>query len=375
MRTATLATCLALLTLLPASANAQSNLLRETNEAIIDPLSRSPIDLDTVIAAAIDANPTLEATRQRLIAAAQAATHVDALPDPRLRTGFYAVPFPSLDALGGQLRIQLAQDLPYPGTLDRRVAVAERETERREHLVEEAGVRIAAAARRAYHALYFAERGREIHHEHLTLVRELSSVAEERYATGLVPQANVLRVLQELTGLFAQLANVDAQLQSSRAVLNALLHRPPNAPIGRPDHDLEEVSAGLVLDDLLASAAGNPTLAAADAAIGREQARVESERHEAKPDFTVMAEWWTADDGMGGRFERYALLATVTLPWVNKRSYSAAVSQARAQKLAAIAERQARFDEVRRDIAAAWHRVTASERIGELYRTTLLPPP
>ncbi len=180
-------------------------------------------------------------------------------------------------------------------------------------------------------------------------------------------------MLQELTGLFAQLANVDAQLQSSRAVLNALLHRPPNAPIGRPDHDLEEVSAGLVLDDLLAAAAGNPTLAAADAAIGREQARVESERHEAKPDFTVMAEWWTADDGMGGRFERYALLATVTLLWVNKRSYSAAVSQARAQKLAAIAERQARFDEVRRDIAAAWHRVTASERIGELYRTTLLP--
>ena len=117
MRTATLATCLALLTLLPASANAQSNLLRETNEAIIDPLSRSPIDLDTVIAAAIDANPTLEAARQRLIAAAQAATHVDALPDPRLRTGFYAVPFPSLDALGGSCVFSSPRTYPTPARL------------------------------------------------------------------------------------------------------------------------------------------------------------------------------------------------------------------------------------------------------------------
>ena len=136
---------------------------------------------------------------------------------------------------------------------------------------------------------------------------------------------------------------------------------------------IEFDNRGLVLKDLLVVAQGNPLLAAADAAIRREQARVESERHEAKPDFTVMAEWWTADDGIGGRFERYALMATITLPWVNKRSYSAAVSRASAQKLAAVAERQARLDEVHRDVIAAWHRSTASERIVELYRTTLLP--
>ncbi len=259
-----------------------------------------------------------------------------------------------------------------PARSSRRVAVAQRESDRRAHIVENTRVQLAAAARRTYYDLYFAERAREVHHQHLALVRELSSSAETRYATGSAPQENVLRALQELTGLFIQLADVDARLAGARAALNALLRRDANAPMGRSSARRATLS-GLQLEEALAAAKENPGLAAASVAIQREEARVAAEWHEAKPDFGVAAEWWTASDGLGGRFERYALLATITLPWANGGKYEAAVIRATADQRAAVADRQAREDEVRRDVVAAWHRVTASARIVELYMTTLLP--
>lgn len=357
----------------PATAQGGAPGEREAPENRESSLAGPQLELEAVVQRALEASPSVAAAVERQAAAVAVPERVRGLPDPRLRTGFYAIPLDALNPFDGQLRVQYAQELPYPGTLDRRGRVAEREADRVDELSRAERVRVAAEARRAWWELYFAHRAREIHHQHLALVRELSTSAEELYATGQVPQENALRALVELTELFAELADVDARIGVAGARLNAVLHRPPDAALGVP-RPSDQVPAAPELDELLALATiRNPRLAAAGDAVGREAARVELERHEAKPDFTLMGEWWTASDGMGGRFERWAALVTVTLPWIHDDKYTAAVDEAMALRRAAEADRLALLDDLRRRLFGARERLEAARRIADLYRTSVLP--
>jgi len=336
-------------------------------------LTGAQLELESVVQRALEANPSLAAAEQRRVAAAAVPEGLRSLPDPRLRTGFYGVPLDALNPFDGQLRVQYAQEIPYPGTLERRSLLAGHEADRAAELSRARRVRVAAAARRAWWELYFAHRAREIHHQHLALVRELSTSAEELYATGQVPQENALRALVELTELFAELSAVDARISLAAARLNAVLHRPPDATLGVPRRSGESTPVPEMESLLELATSRNPHLAAAADAVGREGARVELERHEARPDFAFTGEWWTASDGMGGRFERWAALVTVSLPWIHDDKYTAAVDEAMASRRAAEADRLALLDEVRRDVFGARERLATAVRIADLYRTSVLP--
>lgn len=332
------------------------------------------LELTDVVAAAVERNPAVSVAEHRRAAAAAVPAGVRSLPDPTLRFGLYDQPLGSLDPLDGQLRLQLTQLFPHPGTLARRAEVAEREVTWLDAGIAASRVEVGAMARRAYYDLYLAQRAREIHHGHLQLVRELSESTEERYAAGESPQENVLRALQELTQLFTELVGVDRDLATARAALNRVLHRPPTAEIGSPEPPVLDELEGWRLELLLAAAERlSPALSETRAATGRAAALVESERHEAKPDFGVSLEWWTASDGMGGRFERYAVLGTMTLPWLHDDKYAAAVDAAIAGRAEAEARTLVARDRVLERVAAAWERARAAARIAELYRTTLLP--
>lgn len=337
-------------------------------------LDTGRLTADEVVAAALASNPSIEAARQRLAAARELPAGRRSLPDPTLRFGGYSVPTNSLDPLDGQLRLQLQQSFPYPGTLERRAAVAEREHEWVAQSIPRTEIAVAAAARRAYYGLWYATRAGTIHHGHLELVRQLSDSAQERYAAGQVPQENVLRALQELTALLTEIAGLERDAATARVELNSILHRGPSRPFGSPEAPRLDQLDGHRLEELLAEAERlSPALAASRARVAVEQARIESERHESKPDFGVTAEWWTASDGMGGRFGRYAVLGTLTLPWVHKDKYVAALGEAISSRAAAEAERAAARDRVFEAVASAWERASAAERIAELYTTTLLP--
>lgn len=339
-----------------------------------DVVSVGPLRLDDVVTVALQRNPSVDVARHRWAAAAALPPGVDSLPDPELRLGLYGQPLGSLDPLDGQLRLQLTQQFPHPGTLDRRAAVAEREAERVATEIPGSRVLVAAMARRAYQDLYLAERAREIHHGHLQLVRELSESTEERYAAGEVPQENVLRALQELTALFIELEGVDRDVATARSALNRVLHRPPAAALGSPEAPALDQLSGYRLDALLAAAeTSSPALREAMAMTAREAARLESDRYERKPDFGLTLQWWTASDGMGGRTERYSLLGTLTLPWLHDAKYTASVDAAISAHDAAEARVLSVRDGVLEGVTRAWERAGAAARIAELYRTTLLP--
>ena len=329
-------------------------------------------DLGALVAEALANNPALESVRQRWNAAEAVPAGARDLPDPSIRYGVYNTPLDTLDFTRGELRIQYRQELPARGTLDRRAAVAELEAGRQGLGYEAARVELAAAVRRTYHELYFAEQAREIHHEHLALVGELSTAAEELYATAQVPQENVLRSLVELSELFGQLAEVESRIGIATASLNRLLHRPVTTPIGSPQPP-RIIREHPGMQELIERAvARHPAVAEATAAVERDQAAIELERHESKPDFGIMAEWWTGSTPLG-RTYRYAFLVTTTLPFVHDAKYDAAADRALASKRS---DEAARLDVVNRlaeGVSSAWIRLQAQARIVEIYRTSVIP--
>jgi len=72
--------------------------------------------------------------------------------------------------------------------------------------------------------------------ENVKLLEDLVSVVQDRYATGLATQPDVLRLQAELERQRNLLIDFAARRRTSKAALNALMGRSANAPIGEPAH-------------------------------------------------------------------------------------------------------------------------------------------
>jgi len=293
------------------------------------------LGLKAVVQHALTANLSIDAARERWVAAQVAPARAHDLPDPRIRYGFDLLGFDSWNPFDGRLRVQYSQELPYAGTRDLRRDVAQWQADRRAFEIVSTEVDVAAAARRAYYELYFAQQASNIHNQHLSVVRQLSTAAEQLYVAGRAPQENVLRSLVELTTLLARITDVDSRIAATRAELNGLLHRPPGAMLGDPQPPSEEL-AGLSLEHLLAVARQrNPRLAAVGATISGHAKAVELQQWEAKPDFTISGEYWLMPMATGGYDHLFAVLVTTTLPWVHDNKYTASIEEAMANRRAA----------------------------------------
>src|ERR1700730_18896476 len=118
----------------------------------------------------------------------------------------------------------------------------------------------------------------------------MRSTAEARYAAGTGDQAAVIRALGEETSANIETARLEGDRAAAREVLNALLARPPNAPLAEPLR-LQRVPAGdLAIASLVERArGGSPSLAASGAEISAARSRAALAEKAWYPDLTVSA--------------------------------------------------------------------------------------
>src|SRR5262249_40944829 len=142
------------------------------------------------------------------------------------------------------------------------------------------------------------------------LAERFARVAEQRYATGGVPQSDVLRAQVELTHAITEVQTGALAIDTARAALNALLSRPPGDPLGVPEdpppRDVPSTDAEL----LRAALDGRPELAAQDATITGQQHAVALARKAYLPDFEVSVGRFVNFDARDG----FGAMASVTVP-------------------------------------------------------------
>ena len=356
-----------------------------------DATESEPRSLRELILVALERNPEIQAARQ--IAQAQAARvpQVTALRDPILK--MKVMPEPVRTAEGDNYFVLgIQQKLPIPQKLDRRGRIALAEMRMALEKLGATRLRVIADVKRAYYRLYVIDRTIEIETANRDLLRGLIDAVQAQVAVGGRSQADLLRAQVEFSTLESQLIELRRKRRSAVAMLNRLLNRRPQDPIG-PTPEVPPRHVEIALRRLLGEAQrANPELKQLARRIERQRAALELAQLGSWPDFTLGLEWIQIDprdafqpppnpqtgirppapklseDGS----DNWAITLSMNLPIWQQR-VQAAIRAARRRLYAAQHDLVAARDRVQFQVADALLRVHEQQQLVDLFKNTIIP--
>jgi len=336
-----------------------------------DVVLRNMLVLPELIHEVLARNSELVAARKQWEAATTRITQARSLEDPTLSVQLWNVP-QTFNVTQAQNSIfGLSQNLPFPGKLALKGDVASRSAEMTEQAVRAKERELIARLKQAYYDLFLAQKGIQIHHEQVELVRQFVEIANAKFRTGKGAQTDVLKAQVELSMLFQQLPVLEQRRETSEAMLNTLLDRDPALPLGIAQAP-SQLPLGKPLDDLHRLALNDrPELKAAELAVQRnEQSRALAQR-QYYPDFNVAFQRFQnfqANDGFGA----YVAMSIPFAFWT-KPKYDAGVQEAAAAVSVARAQQHTLENLTRFQVKDLLARLRATDQVATLYRTTILP--
>ncbi len=343
-----------------------------------DALSEQPIgaSLQELLQWADTHNPELAAMRYEINAAGERIQPAGALPDPVLRVELqdFAGPgapdsFNPLPGKGSGTKYTLMQSIPLWGKRDLRQEVATAQ------LAQVRGQRLGVLAevhariKSAYAQYYQAAGMRRLNEEVLRILNDLEAVTQVRYASGLVPQQDVIRAQVEKTTLRSEIINLETEQHHAMTRLNTALGRPQHAKIAEPQA-LRPIPTGKLDASSLQEKIirNNPQLtvqAAQIAAADANRRLVEKNRY---PDVT----FGIAPIQRGGSIDSWEAMVEVNIP-IRFNTRRSQESEATAMLAAAKERQQAISNQVDGDLQETLIALESSRRQEQLINDTLLP--
>lgn len=312
-------------------------------------MTTNGLDLEAVLTYARVHNPVIQAARQRLRAAQRVPAQVSAYDDPVVMWEGWNTPENlRLDRADNNI-LRLSQKIPFPGKLRLRGAIAAKEAERVAAELHAAELDTVAQVKKAYYELWLVHRNLQVYSRDKELVAQFARIAEQKYAVGLVSQPDVLRAQVELTRLINRVTTETLARGKAQAQLNALLSRPPEAPLGIPQ-DPPPPLVAYSLADLEALAVKNrPELNGQARTVERAHLAVALARKAYYPDFELAVSRFVN----AARHDGFGLMVSATLPLAFKGKYDAGVEEAVAHMQTAQHELRRLQDHVRFEVKQA----------------------
>ncbi|MFQ5630766.1 MAG: TolC family protein [bacterium] len=306
---------------LPGNAFVQN---QTTRDAMV------PANLDKMIHLAIERNPAIKAAESRYRAYATIPKQVSTLPDPIL--GYTRWSSSVETRVGPQENVfALSQRIPFPGKLGLKGKMAGQDAEAVQYGYDATKRDVVFKIKSTYADLYRIDQSLAILDAYQSLLRDFSTVAATKYATGQGIQAQVLKADVEISSISAKKLDFEKMRTGVVARLNALTDMPANSSIGiaaeidttrlRNDEQALTARALSKRQELLAN-----------------QAMIEKAGYMRKlakknywPDFNVQATYVTIpkvnDQFVDSGRDPFSVMVGLNLPiWFGKRS--AAVEQA-----------------------------------------------
>ncbi|MDX2019579.1 MAG: TolC family protein [Deltaproteobacteria bacterium] len=275
------------------------------------------VRLADVVALAVARSPSLSELRQKQAASladSRAATH---MPEPQFKYEQWSVPLRKPWALNqaGALMVGLQQVIPPAGTLSARADAQTAQVEVLRHNESMKRLEVAAQAERAFAAYYQGFHQLALHNEHSELVAKLLELARVAYQSGVRSQQDVVRLGLEISRVHETLVHMNPELESSRALLNTLMARPVDAPLGPPaEIDVQALRKDVVIG--ADPALGRPDVRMAEAQVKGSQAMVAEAHHNAnRPMVMVGLDYMYMPQDMYQH--TYGGMVAFGLPWLN----------------------------------------------------------
>jgi len=333
----------------------------------------SRVSLADLVAEAVAKNPEVVAAQRRYDAAKQRPVQERSLPDPMISAGYNANGNPLPGAgLGTEptsnIGVMATQELPYPGKLALRAAIASRDADAESQQIDAARLTVTARVKQAYYRLAYTYAVGDVLTRNRDLLDTLLKVSENRYAVGQAAQQDVIKAQTQLSILELQLERVGQERATREGELNALLARPVTFLVGRPD-DLQLTPFDVTLDALVTAATEHaPMLRRDQIMIDRAQLAIEAARKDYKPDFAITGGYYY----MGAMPAMYEFRFDVKVPLQRARR-AAAVSE----QLSTAEQARSTYDSTRLSLQGRvqedYQMASTSVRLARLYRDTVLP--
>lgn len=318
-------------------------------------------------------NPELDESRLRAEAASARGRAAARLPDPELKYEQWGVPLERPFALDRADTVMLGvrQALPAWGTRAARARVAEEEAAAAGDEVRARRQELEARVRRAFAEYARTHHELRLHREHVDLTSRLVELARLGYQSGRSTQQDVLRLALELSRLHADVARIEQERRSSQALLNALMNRPPAAPLGPPPEPAPP-SPATPVEELARDLDRHRTdVVAGERAIRRDQAALDLARRAARyPTVMVGVDYWYMP--MLDTRHGYGAMVSMSLPWLGagrRAEVTAAERTLRADERALEAARVA----ARYELEDAAAQLEGAQRTFEIVERDLLP--
>jgi cobalt-zinc-cadmium efflux system outer membrane protein len=366
--------------------------------------------LESFLARADSANPSLQAARDRVTAAAARVGPAAAWADPMIVAGIENLPLgnengasagghgsagPSLPGDPMTMKmIGVSQTVPYPGKLSLRRRAAERDVDAARASADASRLAIARDVRAAFFELAYIDRALAIVERNRTVLGDVIQVTEAHYASGTGGQQDVLKARVEAARLGETASALLEKRRATSAELNATLNRDDTTPIPSVSIPERIVQAAIPADpnrirfaaqtlgartmdspipplaelqDL--AARQNPTLRENEANLAAQAARMELARKGSRPDFDVSVQY-------GQRNQRPDMItAEVSIPLpIHKRArQDQELAEARAELAAMESDRRAKINSVRAQVARLVSELERGRTQLAIYTKAILP--
>lgn len=336
--------------------------------------NRAPATPLAELVAQIEAsNPELAAARRDVDASIARIGPAGAPPDPTISagymSGFLRPPFfPSATTPDGLRQFGVTQEIPYPGKLAAKAAIASTVVERARWSVELKRVELVAALKAAYADLELAERSLVILNGTRGVLEQTHSHAETRFRVGRGPQQDVLRAQLEISMLIERRTMLLRDRRTAVAAVNAVLGRAADTEFSTVPPTFDPLPPTVELQQLANE--HNPRARRDDQQIASGQAALTLARKEIRPDFAVSV---TTERKVGGMPWMYGvdLMATVPIFW--QRKQRPMVAEATAMLGAARDMREATRVQADTELVIAAADAGAAIELMTLYADSILP--
>jgi cobalt-zinc-cadmium efflux system outer membrane protein len=324
--------------------------------------------VESVLALGRQLSPELRAMALDRDAAAARADGAGRLDDPTFRAMSDEV-----DRTGGprinKTYLSIEQEFPLWGKLDLRHAAALAAVDAARGREQASAAELDEKIKIAFARYYAASQALIVNRDVARLAGAMAKLARERYAQNLGAQTDAITAEAEITRTAIETARLEAERRSAAARLNALLARPPGAPLAEPKELRRLPPAEPRLVALLDRArAANPRLFAGAAEIRGAVNERELASKAWYPNVTLGAGAIQRDNGPPGYTATLAF--KVPLQWGVKE----AGEREAAAKLGAAQQRQRQLEaEISGDLEQALAALASARRIADLTRRQLIP--
>jgi cobalt-zinc-cadmium efflux system outer membrane protein len=331
------------------------------------------LNLQQLIAEALNNSPELLASQSRTSASEYRIPQAKTLPDPTFSFGYQNDGFKKYtygQSDDAQWMFSASQTFPFPGKLALKGDIAARESESTYAGSEAIRLKTISRVKELYFDLYTAYKNIDLIHERTSLFNRVEDAALSRYSTGKGSQQEVLMAQTEKYMLLEKEEMLRQKIQSLEAMLNSVIGRSVEAPLGRPV-ETKPSSLAYQLSDLIKIAyERSPEIEAKDKMIAAAEAKVSLAKKDYIPDFTITGGYFAR----GNDFQdMWSLGAAINIPIFYRTKQRHAVNEA----TALLAEARSEKESTRLLIASAikdnFSMLKATDKLMSLYREGLIP--